>query len=521
MKTQTVFVVAALLAACTHGGSSTSALVKMSGCEKGKLVAMSDEAFARFRRITDNRIAQIRGTPDLVPPAGAEVRYVSEKGDDSADGKTPATAWRTPARLGRQKLAPGTYVLFERGGTYRGGARAHDGVTLAAYGKGPKPRLYASPENGADPAKWEKTDAPNVWRYHIGNLDVGTIVFNDGEACAIKIVPVYNSDGTYSQQYTKKPFDNGYKDLSGDLHFWHDYSEKTGFKACAKGTGDIYLYSVQNPGERFKSIEFNVKQHCVLVGGSNDVRVDNLCIMYTGAHGVSAGTVKNLKVTNCEFGWIGGSIQGDALFGRNAPTRYGNAVEIYGGCEDYTVDNCYIYQVYDAGITQQRGLSEKEADKAIDQKRMRYTRNVIEKCNYSIEYFLSRLPKGNPSRMEDFLIAGNLMWNAGVGFCEQRPDHNQAAHIKSWRNNCNRATGFVVRSNLLAFGKEMLVEISSGLENPDGSDSMPKVEDNVFVGGKGQCFGVLNQGRAEVRTYDDNLLSALGERFSGNVFATR
>ena len=478
---------------------------------------LSSQTVDDLRAITDKRIAAIRATPDLVPPAGAEVRYVSEKGDDKADGKTPATAWRTPARLGMQKLAPGTFVLFERGGTFRGTARAHDGVTLAAYGKGPKPRLYASPENGADPSKWAKTDAPNVWRYHIGPHDVGTLVFNDGESCAIKIVPVYNADGTFTQQYNKKPFNNGYKDLSEDLHFWHDYSAKTKFQPHAKGSGDLYLYSEKNPGERFKSIEFNIKQHCVQVGGSNGVRVDNLCIMYTGAHGVSAGTVKNLKVTNCEFGWIGGSIQGDGLFGRNAPTRYGNAVEIYGACDEYTVDNCYIYQVYDAGITQQRGLSENEANKTLDQKHMRYTRNVFEKCNYSIEYFLSRLPKGNPSRMEDFLIEGNISWDAGYGFCEQRPDHRQAAHIKSWRNRCNRATGFTIRRNLFIRANEMVLEISSGLLNPDGSDSMPRLEGNVFYGVEGQEFGVLNQGDPKVLQYNSSTTAVLDRNGSGNV----
>ena len=67
----------------------------------------------------------------------------------------------------------------------------------------------------------------------------------------------------------------------------------------------------------------------------------------------------------------------------------------------------------------------------------------------------------------------------------------------------------------------MLVEISSGLCNPDGSESMPKVEGNVFVGTKGQCFGVLNQGKPAERVYGESLLTALGEKFSGNVFSTR
>ena len=489
-------------------------------CAKGGVVVLPDASHAWIKTAFEKRIAEIRGTANMSVPEGAECRYLSGKGDDAADGKTPVTAWRTTERLEKESLAPGSFVLFERGGVYRGGFRASKGVTYTAYGKGAKPRIYSSPENGADPAKWERTDATNVWRYKIGANDVGTIVFDGGEAHAIKIIPVYNDDGTYTQQYGGRPFNNGYKDLACDLHFWHDYSEKTDFKPFSKGTGYLYLYSAKNPGERFKSIEFNVKKHGVAVGGANDVHIDNLCIMYVGSHGVGASTVKGLRVTNCEFGWIGGSIQSERLFGRKWAVRYGNAVEIWGGCDGFTVDNCYVHDVYDAGLTQQ--INVEKPDEARDQRHVRYSRNVIENCNYSIEYFLSLKGEArvsNPSRMEDFVIEGNLMRNAGKGFCRQRPDHSQAAHIKSWRNGANRATGYVIRDNVFAFGDEMLVEISSGLSSPDGSDSMPEMKGNVFIGREGQRFGVLNQGKPVELKYDRKLASALGARYSGNLFA--
>ena len=131
----------------------TNTVVEMSGCETGKLVALPDKAFADFRQLTEKRIAEIRATPNMEIPAGAECRYLSETGDDNLDGKTPATAWRTTARLDREKLPSGAFVLFERGGLFRGGLKASAGVTYTAYGKGAKPRIYSSPANGADPAK--------------------------------------------------------------------------------------------------------------------------------------------------------------------------------------------------------------------------------------------------------------------------------------------------------------------------------------------------------------------------------
>jgi hypothetical protein len=68
---------------------------------------------------------------------------------------------------------------------------------------------------------------------------------------------------------------------------------------------------------------------------------------------------------------------------------------------------------------------------------------------------------------------------------------------------------------------DMLVEISSGLFNPDGSDSMPEMKGNVFIGEKGQRFGVLNQGKAVALKYDEKIAGKLGARYADNVFATR
>ena len=156
-------------------------------CAKEGMCVLPDASRARIKAAFERRIAEIRATPNMAVPVGAERRYLSESGSDAEDGKTPATAWHTTARLEKENLAPGSFVLFERGGVYRGGCRASKGVTYTAYGKGAKPRICSSPENGANPAKWEKTDVENVWRYPIGKADVGTIVFNDGEAHAIKI----------------------------------------------------------------------------------------------------------------------------------------------------------------------------------------------------------------------------------------------------------------------------------------------------------------------------------------------
>ncbi|MBR4654311.1 MAG: right-handed parallel beta-helix repeat-containing protein [Kiritimatiellae bacterium] len=454
----------------------------------------AEEVFAALRAKADRRIAEIRAAPDAAVPDGAPRRYVSEKGgSDAADGKTPQTAWKTISRLNREKLEPGSYALFERGGLYRGCVMARAGVTYAAYGKGPKPMIFGSPADGADPSKWEHTDNPRVWAYTIGHNDVGTLVFDGGAAHAIKIViRTDKKTGEKFNKFTGRPF-NSYRDLDGDLHFWHDYYKD--------GTGKLYLYSAKNPGERFKSIEFNVKTCGFRVGGAPDVTIDNFTVKYVGIHGVSAGTCRNLAIRNCEFGWIGGSIQAEGIFGRDYPTRFGNAVEVYGGCDGYVVEDCYIWQVYDAGVTHQVSIPEKLGMQRLDQKNVRYSRNVFEKCNYSIEYFLS-VRNGNPSRMENILFDDNLMFDAGYGFCEQRPDRGCASHIKAWFSLArNRATNYVIRNNAMCYGMDVLIQACSGLKNPDGSSSLPKLEGNIFVGRVGDLFGAISDTSGESLVY--------------------
>jgi len=473
----------------------------------GSLPAQSGEIdIAALRAKTDARIAEIRATANPEIPAGRDVYYLAADGDDAKDGRTPATAWRTVEHLNRQKgIRPGSYVLFRRGDQWRvsldlpnhpkdrpfigyaGGLKGQSGVTYSTYGEGPKPVLTTSPFDGADAARWQATEVPGIWACPLGRTDVGNVVFDEGAEHGIKILPVYHKDGRTTAQYTRHPFKD-FRDLDGDLHFYHDYSTN----GIGRGTGMLYLRSKENPGTRFKSIEFGIRHNIITSHGKTEVTIDNLCLKYCGAHAVHGGA-RNLRVQNCEIGWIGGGIQGENLFGRAWGVRYGNGVEV-GGCNGYVVTNCYLYQIYDAGVTHQADVVSRFDGKQreIYQKGIRYVDNVIETCNYSVEYFLSRSPATNPSRMEDFVIAGNLMWDAGKGLCEQRPDRSCDAHIKSWASS-NRACGYVIRDNVFVGAHLQLIEVVSRLTNADGSSSMPKLENNIFAARKGVRLGVVEQ----------------------------
>ena len=458
--------------------------------EMSNYLIATGSAIAEWRKETDQRIAEILTTSNMSIPSNATVYYVSNNGNDSADGRSPATAWKTIGKVNTLTNADaGSYVCFERGGLWRGEELlARAGVTYTAYGEGDKPMLYGSPEDGADPDKWIETSVENIWYYKGSESmkDIGCVVFNHGEAVGIKAILRY--DGAYIYNHTtNKLFDNTWKDLDTDLHFYHE----TG--------GKLYIYSEENPAERFDSIEFNVNKNVISVGSRSGVHIDNLCLKYAGHHGISAKTCSDLTVTNCEIAWIGGSIQDGAyhnLDNGKAQTRLGNGIEIYGGCDGFFVDNNYIYQIYDAGITQQTNLGN-NATNIQHQKNMTYSNNVLEYCYYSIEYFLSACPVDNPSRMENFIIEGNHMWYQGAGWSQQRPpaDSVYGAHIKGQCSSTggNRATNYIIRNNVMVGVTHRFVRISSSLLNPDGSDSMPSFSGNIFAAEYGQIFGQVEQ----------------------------
>lgn len=418
---------------------------------------------------------EILQTKDLTDFQGRVFYASSSEGDDANDGLSPERAVRTLRRVCELETERGDAVLFRRGDVFRGHVKTRPGVTYAAYGKGEKPRLYGSPFNAATEGEWTLTDKENIWAYSEPLFnDVGTLVLDDSQA-AFKVMMVRMDDGSTTHIDTGAPF-AGYKDLDRDLDFYHDYKE----------SGLIYLCSKENPSARFHSIELLEKGH--VMTAVDDVRVDNLTIMYCGSHGIGSGTTSSLEVTNCVFGWIGGSIQGEALFGRRNPTRYGNAIEIYGGCGHYLVDHCWIYQVYDAGITHQFSSGGMED---IIQKDVTYRDNLVEDCVYAIEFFLGKADSDSADRyMEGILIEDNILRRAGYGWGSQRPDKGTPAILKSW-GHWNKASDFIVRNNIFDRSTFNLLNVSA-----DEKEWLPLFEGNTYVqdkGGKGGEMGVGNK----------------------------
>ena len=358
--------------------------------------------------------------------------FDSVNGSDFHNGRSAEKAFKSLEMMNKIRLKAGDMVYIACGSEYRGQLKCREGVTYLSYGSGEKPTFLGS-VSAVKEKKWKKTDVPNVWVYNQKfDDDVGNIIFDGGKAVGLKqITGIFGFKGSVEE-------------LKSDLSFWHNTENKK-----------VYLYSEQNPAVRFREIEFALCRHVVNL--AKGVTVDGLRVLYGGAHGITGGNY-DVTVRNCEIGWTGGSIQPDI----DHVVRYGNGIEFWADSENVLVENCHIYQIYDAGITFQSSEDSKI-------KNITFKNNVIEKCTYSLEYF-----NGEGGLMENILIDSNTFRDAGMGWGVQRCDPANTANINSW-THVNDCKNYVISNNIFDGSTYSMFIISSQTGN------LPVLDSNTYI----------------------------------------
>ena len=458
------------------------------------------EAFLQqLDALAAKRRDEIRSAPDNVRITGTTY-FVSNDGCDENDGLTPQTSWKTLNKVSKAPLQKGDGVLFRRGDLFRGFVMACSGVTYGAYGEGEKPKFYGWSRSLDDPALWVLVDREHhIWKWDEPILDCGTLVFNHGQAHCRKLIPSYRNGQFVCREDESKPFDMA-QEMTRDLDLFCRYDATLSTKPTkgedfpipaleSDSLGELYLRCDQgNPAQVFQSIEALTRRHMFRVGGHSNVTIDNLCLKYIGTHAIAAGgdCVRGLHVSNCEIGWVGGAIQHYAGTDPNYPqgrrgsvTRYGNAVEIYGGCDDYVVSNCYIYQIYDAGITHQVTTNGRN----ITMTNIHYLNNLIEHCVYSIEYFLEKTNGDTESYIDGCEMSGNFLRFSGYGWGQQRHNTYTPAHIKGWSYE-NTARNYSIHDNIFDRAAYRMVHLVA-----KKAESCPVMYNNTYIQKYGHTLG--------------------------------
>ena len=363
---------------------------------------------------------QILNTKDNLTITGTTY-YVSPNGDDFNDGLTPETAWQTCDNLtiNNYLLEPGDAILFERGGIYRRTSPilVKSGVTYGAYGEGYKPLIYGSARNYAWGADWEPSRKQYVWKIQMYSREGGIMVFNSGEAVG---TPKYH----------------GVNELQENGDFYHNVDE-----------GTLYLYLDKGyPNVVYNSIEIGTRENIFTVSDeTHDVTFDNLALRYAGLFTFDVKEyTENLVFTNLEIGWVGGCRYS------NSDVGLGNGVQWWQNTDTSLFENCWVYQVYDAGVSPQ-GINTPHTYKDIT-----IRGNLIEFCNYSIEVF----DRHAESVWDGLIIEDDILRFAGYGFLlsHERPDKSPAVgHFVGWTWNYNEIKNIVIKNNIFDCSAENLV----------------------------------------------------------------
>jgi len=206
----------------------------------------------------------------------ATTYYVDESnGNDTNDGISQQTAWRTIQKVNSVKFSPGDSVLFKKGETWRekklspkaSGIEGNP-IVFSSYGIGKKPRLL-----GSDNAKsWDRYRGQNIWytTYYFPDFIKSPGVFFEKESTS------YWGLKKDSLDKLKHPFE------------WFIENNK------------LFIYSPKNPSEFYSSVECVKRWSGIRVKKYQHILFENFEIAYYGEVGVRIENKANfITIKDC------------------------------------------------------------------------------------------------------------------------------------------------------------------------------------------------------------------------------
>jgi len=384
----------------------------------------------------DPQPARIPLIYDAVPDSvyTGKTYYVdSEKGKDTNNGESEDLAWQTLDKVNSKTFAPKDVVRFKCGGLWRGelkpqgnGTADSARIVFTSYGTGEKPIIQNSVAKNK-PEDWTETSAGSgIWKTYSerqDTVDVGNIIFNHGQVCAIKDTLLSGLNGNNSF-----------------LHFYKDTLSST-----------LYLKCDQNPAEKYNSIELAIGDECVDYSRREYVTFDGLTVRYGGRNGFDGHNTSNIIIRRCDVYMIGGAIS--PIKFNNMYTRYGNGIQFWIKAENNLVENNRIWDIYDAALTNQ-GSGPGNTNEG--QKNITYRNNIIWNSEYSFEIWNSP----EEAIMKDIVFEYNTCVNAGKGWAHwQRFDGPNGNHLLSYTNTAE-TENIIIKNNIFCGSTEQCIRMT-------------------------------------------------------------
>ena len=201
-------------------------------------------------------IGTLAGFAQRVHDYNPKTYYVSNTGDDAANGLTPATAWQTISKVNSSTFRPGDKICFNRGDEWREQLTIDQSgyedqpLTFTAYGTGAKPII-----NGSDIITGWVNEGNNVWSINSPNA-VTT-------RCMVLV-----DDILFTQVATL-----------GSVN-----SANTYFIDVAATPDRLYIYSTTDPSSRVA--EVSKREYGIVSTSESYITLSNLDVRMAGNKGI-------------------------------------------------------------------------------------------------------------------------------------------------------------------------------------------------------------------------------------------
>jgi len=225
--------------------------------------------------------------------------YVSNSGNDGANGTSSSTPWKTISKVNSTTLSAGDTVFFFAGGSWREtlelrySGNSGNRIVYTRYGEGKNPEILGS-EKAVD---WTSTGTTNVWKTATSLENLADEYYPGG------LFFIEDDSVTWGNH---KNYNSSFSNLTEQYDF------------CVNGSVH-YVYSTKDPDE-YQAIEVTQRDECIAAFDNSPVsylvfqginfRFSRLSGFYAGYPAIRGAT--DLTFRSCKIGYIGERASGYA-----------------------------------------------------------------------------------------------------------------------------------------------------------------------------------------------------------------
>lgn len=358
----------------------------------------------------------------------------------------------SPLRTISEGLKQGKDIKLRRNDVFYESVILND-VNMTPYGKGRKPiisgwksidankRLWS--EGYEDKGSWILKKGTNIWRLDLkespslGRISGNLFINNIG------LIWDRTNDKTYGHKCQYLVSDSCRGPSNGGQRNTYLHQEMDFFQTSKSGSINnfssndfkyLYIYTTTNPNNcRFS---FSTYGNAFSI---NDAKIDSIRVEGFGGNGFECGN--NIKVTNCDIDYIGGSQQ----IGYHDWVRYGNGIEFCGIQENGLISNNSISHTFDCAVTIQGSCGNGKYSKNI-----LFRNNIIKNCRQALEYSWHRDNKtGYYHDVENCGFINNTCIESGINTGFNSPECRDT-HILTYQYTDKSA--FKIEGNIFIGG---------------------------------------------------------------------